>query len=97
MKVNVLVNEALRILRNCSEHLPDEVKTSHLQYLLNRMQLSGYPQSYRHEVMARAFRRHNKNRNRREGETEPRRKPDKRTWDNKEKYDGVMFVDTTPN
>ena len=97
MKVNVLVNEALRILRNCSEHLPEEVKTSHLQYLVNRMQFSGYPQTYRHEVMARAFRRHNTNRNRREGEGEPRRRTDKRRWYDEEKYDGVMFVDTTPN
>ena len=93
MKINVLVNEALRILRNCSEHLPDEVRTSHLQYLVNRMQFSGYPQSYRYEVMARAFRKYNTNRNgqRRRANT------DKRKWYNEEKYDGVMFVDTTPN
>ena len=63
MKINVLVNEALRILRNCSEHLPNQVKTSHLQYLVNRMQFSGYPQSYRYEVMARAFKKNNSNQN----------------------------------
>ena len=95
MKVNVLVNEALRILRNCSEHLPEEVKTNHLQYLVNRMQFSGYPQSYRHEVIARAFKKHSNNRNR--VRREPRRMTDKRKWYNEEKYDGVMFVDVTPN
>ena len=95
MKVNVLVNEALRILRNCSEHLPDEVKTNHLQYLVNRMQYSGYPQSYRYEVMARAFRIHNADVDRRG--TEPRRKRNKRKWYDEEKYDGVMFVDVTLN
>jgi hypothetical protein len=94
MKINVLVNEALRILRNCSRHLPDEVKTSHLQYLVNRMQFSGYPQAYRHEVIARAFRRH---RNRNGGDGARRRRTDKRTWYDKNRYDGVMFVDTTPN
>ena len=92
MKINVLVNEALRILRNCSEHLPNSVKTSHLQYLVNRMQFSGYPQSYRYEVMVRAFKKYNTNRNRTR-----RRRPDKRKWYNEEIYDGVMFVDTTPN
>ena len=95
-KVNVLVNEALRILRNCSEHLPDEVKTSHLQYLVNRMQFSGYPQSHRHEVIARAFKKHRENKHRQES-GEPRRIRNKRTWYNEEKYDGVMFVDTTEN
>ena len=93
MKVNVLVNEALRIMRNCSNHLPEEVKTSHLQYLVNRMQFSGYPQAYRYEVMARAFKRHKNNNTRRE----PRRRTDRRKWYNEEKYDGVMFVDVTPN
>ena len=89
----MLVNEALRILRNCSKHLPDEVRTSHLQYLVNRMQFSGYPQSYRYEVLARAFKKHN-----RSGRgIESRRRADKRKWYNEDKYDGVMFVDTTPN
>ena len=95
MKINVLVNEALRILRNCSEHLPDEVKTSHLQYLVNRMQFSGYPQTYRYEVMTRAFKKHNMIRN--GVRRERRRSEDKRRWYNEEMYDGVMFVDTTPN
>ena len=97
MKVNVLVNEALRILRNCSEHLPDEVRTSHLQYLVNRMQFSGYPQPYRQKVIARAFRKYNRNKNRLQGGGERRRTKDKRTWYDKERYEGVMFVDTTPN
>ena len=95
MKINVLVNEALRILRNCSDHLPEQVRTGHLQYLVNRMQFSGYPQSYRYEVMVRAFKKYNRNRN--EGTRETRRRKDKRSWYNEEKYDGVMFVDTTPN
>ena len=62
--INVLVNEALRIMRNCSKHLPEEEMKKHLQYLMNRMQYSGYSQVYRHEVMSRAFRIHNRNDNR---------------------------------
>ena len=38
MKSNVLVNEALRILRNCSSHLEDAVVKQHLQYFVKRMQ-----------------------------------------------------------
>ena len=49
MKINVLVNEALRIMRNCSEHLPAEETNKHLQYLMNRMQYSGYSETYRNE------------------------------------------------
>ena len=94
MKMNVLVNEVLRILRNCSEHLPDEVKTSHLQYFVNRMQFSGYSQTYRYEVMTRAFKKHNQNRNNSGRVT--RKRSDRRRWYNEDKYDGVMFVDTTP-
>ena len=92
MKMNVLLNEAIRILRNCSEHLPNEEKTKHLQYLVNRMQFSGYPQAYRYEVITRALRRYN-NRTRRD----PSVTRDKRKWYNEEKYDGVVFVDTTPH
>ena len=93
MKVNVLVNEVLRIMRNCSQHLPEEVRTGHLQYLMNRMQFSGYPQSYRHEVMSRAFKKREADSDRRQ----PRRQKDKRKWYNEEKYDGVMFVEVTLN
>ncbi len=93
MKISVLVNEALRILRNCSKYLSKEETTKHLQYLVNRMQYSGYPQVYRYEVMSRALKIHNSlsNRNRR------KKKRDKRKWYNEKKYDGVMFVDVTLN
>ena len=60
MKLNVLVNEALRVMRNCSKHLEGDVMKGHLQYLVNRMQYSGYPREYRYEVMTRAFRINNR-------------------------------------
>ena len=56
MKINVLVNEALRIMRNCSKHLDGSVVNQHLQYFAKRMQYSGYSQEYRYEVLQRAFR-----------------------------------------
>ena len=42
MKVNVLVNEGLRILRNTSIHLGWEIARNHLQNFVQRMQFSGY-------------------------------------------------------
>ena len=101
MKLNVLVNEALRIMRNCSEHLDNGTLTDHLQYFVKRMQYSGYPHKYRHDVISRAFSINNRRRT--EGTTttaeERRRKKreKKRNWYDKEKYDGVMFVDVTVN
>ena len=101
MKMNVLVNEALRILRNCSEHLPDEVKTKHLQYLVNRMQFSGYPHVYRYEVISRTFKKYNNNNNNnainQTRRRERRTAREKRRWYDEDRYDGVLFVDTTPN
>ena len=98
MKINVLVNEALRIMRNCSKHLPREDVNKHLQYFTQRMQFSGYPQEYRYEVMTRAFKIHEQpapttnDNNRRRSKTEK-----KRNWYDKDKFDGVMFVDVTEN
>ena len=55
MKKNVLVNEALRILRNSSEFLKWEETAEHLSYLMKRLQFSGYDQNFRYEEMKTAF------------------------------------------
>ena len=98
MKMNVLVNEATRILKNCSKHLPREAVNKHLQYFVKRMQYSGYPQEHRYEVLLRTFK---KQRQRSEGDGEARverriRKKG-RDWYDRSRFDGVMFVDVTPN
>ena len=101
MKINVLVNEALRIMRNCSQHLERRVVTQHLQYFVKRMQYSGYPQEYRYEVLSRAFKvESNLRRRPEETEEERRRRRDekkRRGWYDRNKFDGVMFVNVTPN
>ena len=94
MKISVLVNEALRILRNCSKHLPKQNRTKHLQYLVNRMQYSGYPQIYRCEVISRALKIHNAASRRQQRRTT---RKDKKKWYDEKKFDGVMFVDVTLN
>ena len=97
MKINVLVNEALRIMRNCSKFLREEVVRSHLQYFVNRMQYSGYPVEYRYEVLTRAFKiRKQQMALEDSGDTVSRRKS-KRSWYDEDKYEGVMFVEVTPN
>ena len=101
MKINVLVNhslnEALKIMRNCSKFLTEEVVRSHLQYFVNRMQYSGYPVEYRYEVLIRAFKiREQQMALDGNGDTVSRRKS-KRGWYVKDKYEGVMFVEVTPN
>ena len=100
MKMNVLVNEAMRIMKNCTKYLPREELTKHLQYFANRMQYSGYPQEYRHEVLSRAIRRDEQWRMRRGGDGMAERRRTKRRnkdWYDRTKFDGVMFVDVTPN
>ena len=97
MKINVLVNEALRIMRNCSKFLKEEVVRGHLQYFVNRMQYSGYPVEYRYEVLTRAFKiREQQMALEDSGDTVSRRKS-KRSWYDEDKYEGVMFVEVTPN
>ena len=41
-KRNILTQEVIRILKNCSQELPWEVKVEHLEHLSLRLQYSGY-------------------------------------------------------
>ena len=87
MKINVLVNEALRILRNCSGHLEDAVVRQHLQYFVKRMQFSEYPQEYRYEVLMRAFKIIEQERTqKRTTENDDKKKKKKKQWYNQERY-----------
>ena len=70
------------------------------------MQFSGYPQKYRYEVLSKAMRKDKQWRERQQQQQETedgtttttRRKQKKgRDWYDKTKYDGVMFVDVTPD
>ena len=110
MKRNVLVNEASRILRNCSSELEWEQVVPHLSYFARRMQYSGYPVEERYKVIKRAIDKYEEkeNNNREEGkkrftpsiETRKKRlknKKEKRTnWSKKEgKHETVMFIEMT--
>ena len=110
MKYNVLVNEGLRILRNTSIHLDWEESRQHLQYFVHRMQFSGYDQARRTNVIQKVLRKWdekmrkyeitNKMYQSRKEQYDERRKvkeAKQNNWYDREKYDGVMFVDVTEN
>ena len=110
MKTNVLINEGLRILRNCNIHLGWEEARKHLQYFVRRMQYSGYDQYMRAKVIFKVLNRYDKKvksysttnkmyKSRQEQYDERRKRKDieKENWYNKERYDGIMFVDVTKN
>ena len=50
-KRTILTQEVLRILRNCSTHLPWETVSAHVSVYTARMQYSGYSQQFRAEVV----------------------------------------------
>ena len=54
MKKQVMVNEVLRILRNCNEFCSEEEIASHVSYFMKRLQFSGYEHQFRYEVVERA-------------------------------------------
>lgn len=108
MKVNVLVNEGLRILRNTSVYLGWNEARTHLQHFVKRMQFSGYDKAMRAKVLQKILRKHdekmqtyaetNKRYRSREEQYDERRKvkeAKKSGWYDKERYDGVLFVDVT--
>ena len=50
-KRNIMTQEVLRILKNCSVNLPWQNKVSHIENLCMRMQFSGYDVKFRREVV----------------------------------------------
>ena len=111
-KINILVNEASRILRNCSREMAWEDVVPHLNYFVQRMQFSGYPEETRYKVIKKAIDKYekeieatNRTGNRRfipSIETRKERLVNKATkkkeWSRREgKYESVMFVQATEN
>ena len=110
MKFNVLVNEGLRICRNISVHLQWDEYQHHLQEFVKRMKFSGYNQHMRARVLEKVLSKRNKRlenfyrtkkmyRSRKEQYDERRKIKDgkKNNWYNRNKYEGIMFVDVSEN
>ena len=60
MKFNVCVNEAVRIIKNCSIHLEWEHHINHLEYFIKRLQFSGYDHMSRYKIIQTALKRYEK-------------------------------------
>ena len=72
------------------EHLTKQETKGHLQYFVEWIQFSGYPQLYRYEVMSRAFKIHT-------NKGKVRRDNDKKLSKTQKKFDGVMFIEVSKN
>ena len=108
-KRTILVQQTVRILRNCSEELPWDMKKEHLNQMMKRMQYSGYNKQFRYEVLMSALNAFEKMKERDEKGEQPlyrakewrkseRRKEKeikKKEWYKKGGYETVIFVPCT--
>ena len=102
MKRNVLINETVRIINNCSKGLEESEVRNHISYLMKRMQFSEYPQEIRQGVVKEAIQKcRKKSHYGTGGETDSEcrmnTKCSKQMWYLKKgDYESVMFVEATP-
>ena len=54
-KRTIHTQEVLRILRNCSKHLPQSVANRHVEQYVNRMQFSGHNREFRAQIVESAI------------------------------------------
>ena len=108
MKKNVMVNEVIRIIRNCSDELPWEEKVEHITYLAKRMQFSEYPEEVRCKVMMEAIKKYDKLKRTKRLRVDDRERDvignvashwnKKQQWYTRDgRFESVMFVEATPN
>ena len=106
-KINILVNELLRVMRNTSLRVQQEEKDKHVQHFINKMQFSGYNQEDRVLVYQKAKRKFEEkirgkevyphvDKATRMRESTRERVQKKREWFKQGKYKGVFYVDATP-
>ena len=97
MKRNVMVNEVMRILRNCNEYCPWKEVTEHISYFMKRLQFSGYDHQFRYDVTKAALKRHKAiTSNNRDRGTQKQNATSKNNWYQKnDDADAVMFVQAT--
>ena len=110
VKFNVCVNEALRIIKNCSEQLEWKECITHLEYFTKRLQYSGYDLQYRYDVIKTALIRYEKlkieynsdgkffkNLIRKRIERRKENTHKKHSWYSRNgRYQSVMFIPATP-
>ena len=110
VKRTTLSQEVIRILRNCHPDLPWQTKCQHLNAFTERMRDSGYPESFRYEVIQSGLNGYRKmveveeaggrpvNRLQKSDQIDRKRQKDikKDTWYKNGLYSTVLFVPCTP-
>ena len=106
-KINILVNELLKVMRNTSLRVQQQEKDKHVQHFLNKMQLSGYDQEDRVQVYKKAkriFEEKIRGKNvyphvdkiTRMKECTREKVQKKKRWFKQGKYKSVFYVDAIP-
>ena len=110
-KRTILTQEIIRILMNCSRRLKWETVCKHVEFFLAKMQLSGYGQNFRAQVVKSALNAYDKIIEKDENNIEPlyrnrnykriERMEDKRTkkanwYKGKDQNETVIFIPATP-
>ena len=110
-KRTILVQQTIRILRNCNKNLPWAEVASHLTTMSMRMQYSGYDKKFRHDVITTAIAAFRKMKESDEKGEIPMYRPKmwkrkerqkaknarKKNWYKKGGYKSVIFVPSTPD
>ena len=110
-KRTVLTQEFLRVILNCSEDVPWEVVTKHIDEMVLRLQFSGYTKKFRHEIVDSALKAYDEIIRKVSNGERPRYRPYE--WNRQERdamkkkkavgwyqqggYESVIFVPSTPN
>ena len=107
---NILTQEVIRIMKNCSQELPWETKAKHLEDLSLRMQFSGHDKRMRKAVIKSglsAYRKMEENQKKgttplhrtrqwKREERERKKRVKKETWYQKGGYESTIFIPATP-
>ena len=110
MKRTILTQQVLRIFLNCSKDLPWDEVVEHVNKMMMRVQLSGYNQKFRHEIVHSAIKAYHKIKEEEENGSKPMYRPKgyqkeerkeekakkKITWYEKGGYKSVIFIKATP-
>ena len=110
-KRTILVQDTLRILKNCHKDLPWEETANHLTRMSMRLQYSGYDQKFRYDVISTALAAYKTIKEKdekgefpmyrpkgwREDERRKVKEQKKKNWYKRGGYESVIFVPSTPD
>ena len=107
-KMNILVNDLVRVMKNTSLQVNDEERQRNIQYYINKIQFSGYSQQERIHVYKKAKKLFDekiknckvyphKDKLTKIKELTREKLHQKKKWYSNGKYRSVFYVDATPN